>query len=467
MRVKWLVAWLTAVTVSAVGFLAWRVGLLGFPPEELFSRVTQLLGVPRVFQVIHAIFGVGQGGKMFAFAGVAGLWLVGVTVLARLRPWVGASLFAAALLALTAPVTAAAYAALFLMVRLALPALLVPVSAPDRERRALLGALGGGSALLVGSGLFGLFRGVSGMGVTPELVPGGPLPVGVTPVKDFYYVSKNLEPFDPKIQETEWRLQIDGLVREERSFTLAELRDRPARTLELTLACISNPVGGPLLGNGIWQGFSVRELLQEVGVRPGARFVVWHAADGYTESLPLGEAFEEDVLLVYALNGQPLSRKHGFPLRVLIPGRYGMKQPRWIDRITVTDHDEPGYWVRRGWSKTARIHLSSRIDHPREVNPILRAGEATVVRGVAFGGLLPITRVEVSRDGGSSWEDARLERPRSRHAWTRWSLPWTPEAGSYQLVVRASSGDRMQDASERDALPEGSTGYHRFIVNVS
>lgn len=463
----WLAAWLAAVLLSALGFAAWRLAGAVFPPVPLFGALTQLLGVPWVFQLVHAVFGVGQGGKTFAFLGVAVLWLGGLTVLGRFA-W-GAPVLGLALLLLVPWPVAVGYALGLALARLVLRRALAPLAPPSVARRGAVAALAGGGALLAGGGLLGLFRNVGAPARAADTVlpADGTLPFGVTPVENFYYVSKNLEAFDPVVDGETWRLKVGGLVNAEKGYTLDDLRRFPVRTIELTLSCISNPVGGPLMSNGIWTGLALADLLRDAGVKGGAQYLLWEAADGYTESLPLGDAFEEDVVLVYALNGRPLTPKHGFPLRVLIPGRYGMKQPRWITGITLSAVDVPGYWVKRDWSKTAHVELTSRIDLPAEQNPVVKAGEEMMVRGIAFGGLLPVTRVEVSTDGGQTWRAARLVPPRSKHAWTPWELPWTPEPGPHQLQVRAFSGTVAQKAEEKDALPEGATGYHRFIVNAS
>lgn len=290
-----------------------------------------------------------------------------VTALGMLPPVAGALALGLGLLLITPWPVALGYALAFLVFRLAIQALLRPLRFGDGTRRQVTGALVGGSALLVTAGLTGLFR--TGTSPAPATIgAGGELPGDITPVKDFYYVSKNLEAFDPVVDEAKWRLKVSGLVKSPGSFSLQELRQFEARTIELTLSCISNPVGGPLLGNALWTGFTVSDLLRRVGVQGGAKYIVWRAADGYEESLPLGEAFEQDVMLVYAQNGEALTNKHGFPLRVLIPGRYGMKQPRWITEIRLTDRDVPGYWVKRGWSKTAHVELTSRIDEPASYN---------------------------------------------------------------------------------------------------
>ena len=469
---RFLRAFIAAVLLSALGYLAMVALGLAYPPLRLFGLLTQFLGVPWLFQIIHSIFGLGQGGKIFAFTGVTLLWLGGLTLMGGLARPLLAGLIAALLTIGLAPWgLALAYGAAFGLLLWALSPLSLRgprASAPgDPQRRAVTLALTGGGVALAAGGLTGLFRQTGGAAATPAVTAGGPLPFGVTPVKDFYYVSKNLEAFDPQVNGDRWSLKVGGLVKNPRSFSLADLKSfEPVRS-ERTLACISNPVGGPLISNGIWEGFRLADLLRQVGVQGGARYLLWEAADGYTESLPLGEALDPEILLVHSLNGAALNHKHGFPLRVLIPGRYGMKQPRWITGIRLSAEDEPGYWVQRGWSKTARIELTSRIDVPAETTASALAGQPGFIRGVAFYGEKPITKVEVTTDGGQTWQRARLIQPRTKFAWTLWELPWNPEAGPHQLAARAYSGSLVQKVADKDALPEGATGYHHFIVNAS
>jgi len=501
---RFLRAWIAAILLSLIGYLLFVASGVAYPPLRLFGALTQLLGIPRLFQLVHQVFGLGQGGKIFAFTGVSLLWLGGLTLLGGL--WRGqiSGLIAFVLMLIFTPwYVALGYGIAFWLILDGVNALLAPkrmaavvpgqvvspiagppvtlgpvpdargagrtITAPDQTRRTTTALLAAGGAVVAGGGLTALFRdnGEAAASAVASVTPGGPLPFGVTPVKDWYYVSKNLEPFDPKVNGSTWRLKVDGLVRTPQSLSLQDLKKFTPVRDERTLACISNPVGGPLISNGIWEGFRLSELLKAAGVQSGAKYLLWEAADGYTESLPLGRALEDDILLVHSLNGAPLNVKHGFPLRVLIPGRYGMKQPRWITRISLSAEDQPGYWVKRGWSKTAEVELLSRIDEPAEISPQMKAGVASALRGVAFFGGKPVTKVEVTTDGGKTWSSARLVAPRTQYAWTPWELPFTPAAGTYQVAVRAYSGSTVQKDAEADALPEGATGYHHFIVNVS
>lgn len=330
-----------------------------------------------------------------------------------------------------------------------------------------------GWAALAGSGGLVLGRVLGGLrtvaGPRPQAPGGfGPTP-RLTPLTDFYLVSKDL--LLPRIDPVEWRLRVTGLVEQPRAFRLEDLRRLPRVEGERTLECISNEVdsGGGLIGNQRWAGVRLVDLLGEVGVRPEATHLLWRSADGYTESLPLAEV-DEGVWLVdeFGPPGTPLSPEHGFPLRVLIPDRYGMKQPKWLTEIELADHDEPGFWVKRGWDRAAIVRTWSRIDEPRTGDAV-PVGRPIEVFGVAFAGARGIGRVEVSADEGRSWVPAELEVTGSSteaNVWRRWrARVRLDEAGPTVLVVRATDGQGgLQDGIVRPPLPAGATGYHRVRV---
>ncbi|HWP62294.1 MAG TPA: molybdopterin-dependent oxidoreductase [Candidatus Binatia bacterium] len=327
-------------------------------------------------------------------------------------------------------------------------------------------ALAGSGGLVLGRVLGGLRtvaaprpQAPGGFGPTPRL----------TPVDDFYVVSKDL--LLPRIDPAEWRLRVIGLVERPGAFRLEDLRRLPRVEGEQTLECISNEVvsGGGLIGNQRWAGVRLVDLLAEIGVRPEATHLLWRSADGYTESLPLAEV-DEGVWLVdeFGPPGTPLSPEHGFPLRVLIPDRYGMKQPKWLTEIELADHDEPGFWVERGWDRAAFVRIWSRIDEPRAGDAV-PVGQPIAVFGVAFAGRRGVGGVEVSADDGQSWVPAELEVAGSgseANVWRRWrALVRLDRAGPAVLVVRATDGQgRRQDGIVRPPLPAGATGYHRVRV---
>ena len=283
----------------------------------------------------------------------------------------------------------------------------------------------------------------------------------ITPTADFYVVSKNI--FDPQVDGDSWRLTVDGLVERPLELSLADLQALPTTTDTNTLICISNRVGDQLISNATWSGAQLREILERAGVQPAARFLKFTSADDYTESLPLDAALDENVRLVWLMNEEPLTRKHGYPLRAIIPGRYGMKNSKWITQITLQEEETRGYWVQRGWSLTAFIKTMSRIDVPGRGSHTVPGPSG--VRGIAFAGDRGIDHLEVSLDDGETWHEARLEQLLSPFSWTRWQYDYEAETQGYTLRVRATDRNGVLQTMERtDTLPDGASGYHRRTV---
>lgn len=270
----------------------------------------------------------------------------------------------------------------------------------------------------------------------------------ITPTEDFYTVSKNS--VDPVVTEAEWTLEIggrDGAAG--RSMSLADLRRLPSVTMVATLACISNPVGGPWMGNATWKGVPLSSVLPPVN--PRARDVVLRAADGYADSIPVERALHPQCLLAYEMNGAPLTRSHGFPLRLIVPGIYGMKNVKWIRAIEVVDEDFRGFWQTRGWDDAAPYKLMSRID-------IAKDG---LVAGVAFAGDRGVRSVQVMV-GDAPWMEAELEPAMSPFSWVRWSV--RADARGKGVMVRMTAADgEAQIAQPRDPFPEGSSGLHTVV----
>jgi DMSO/TMAO reductase YedYZ molybdopterin-dependent catalytic subunit len=194
----------------------------------------------------------------------------------------------------------------------------------------------------------------------------------ITPNERFYIVSKNL--VDPRVQAENWSLEVFGLVKEPRSFSYQEVLALPSTSAYITLECISNPLGGKLMSNALWTGVPLAHLLGLVGVHVDARAVVFRSADNYYESFPLEVALAPTTLLAHAMNGVPLTEKHGFPLRVVLPGRYGMKQPKWVTKIELTADPIDGYWVRRGWDREAPPGTTTRESRCRSIRNHVGAG---------------------------------------------------------------------------------------------
>ncbi|PZC50391.1 MAG: DMSO/TMAO reductase YedYZ, molybdopterin-dependent catalytic subunit [Chloroflexi bacterium] len=286
----------------------------------------------------------------------------------------------------------------------------------------------------------------------------GMLPPPVTPNEAFYTVSKNF--FDPTVDGDSWRLRIDGLVETPLEFTLDEILAFPAAESMNTLMCISYELGDELISNARWVGTSLQTVLDRAGVLPEATHIQFTSADDYVESHSVLYVQDPRVRLVWEMNAEPLPHKHGFPLRLLAPGRYGIKNPKWITRITLIDGNIQGYWQQRGWSQEGFIQTMSRIDVPPQGGR--RAAGQTLVQGIAFAGDRGIDRVEVSTDDGATWTDAEVEDPFAPLAWRFWSFTFDAAAATHILRVRATDGSgAVQTAEENPPLPNGSTGYHR------
>ncbi len=281
----------------------------------------------------------------------------------------------------------------------------------------------------------------------------------LTPVGDFYVVSKNLGG-DPVLDGSAWRLQLPG-----RSLTYSDLLALPSRPLELTLECISNDIGGTLISNGAWKGPRVRDLLGLTTVPSDARWMLIESADGYTESFPISD-LTDDHLLATHLNGAPLPSQHGFPARFLFPGHYGMKQPKWVTRIRFSPSDQPGYWENNGWDERAIVKTMSRIDQP--VDGAAVAAGSVSFRGIAFAGDRRISGVELSWDGGRSWRPATLESEFSPYSWRFWTLTTSLPGGQYRVSVRARDGEgTVQTSTPAPTLPNGADGYHTITIDVA
>ena len=352
----------------------------------------------------------------------------------------------------------------------------------ELPRRTVLG----GAAAIIGLASLGLAsvgvfarvlsagRANDGVGASGPQAPGGygPTPA-VTPLGDFYTISKDL--FPTRVDGATWRLAVGGLVDAPHEYTIDELGQMPRLEGYRTLQCISNEVVtyGRLIGNQRWAGVRAADILAAVGVRPEATHVLWRSADGYTESLPIDVARDPRTWLVDEMGpaGTRLTDEHGYPLRVLIAGRYGMKQPKWLTGIELADHDEPGYWEHRGWDQTAAVRTYSRIDQPMTAATV-PAGAPVPVYGVATAGDRGIRRVEVSADDGANWIDAEIEQVATGIedlTWRRWRASVVlPRAGRYVLVARATDGTGgLQDDTPRPTLPSGATGLHRVTVTAS
>jgi DMSO/TMAO reductase YedYZ molybdopterin-dependent catalytic subunit len=299
-----------------------------------------------------------------------------------------------------------------------------------------------------------------------QIQPAPLLSPEVTSNDQFYIVSKNLFA-DPTVNGSIWQLVVDGQVEHSLTLSYSQLLAMPMKQQYESMMCISNEVGGQYMSNALWEGVPLMDLLQQVGVKPGATKVVFHSADDYSDSIHLSKALEPTTLMAVRMNGVTLPQEHGFPLRMLVPGIYGMKHAKWVTRIEVVNYNFQGYWQQRGWDDAAPIRMTTRIDTPLN-GSVLTANRLTYIAGVAFSGNLGISEVDVSTDGGESWQRATLKRPLSNLTWVLWELAWQPKPGNYIVLARAIDMEgNVQDPNVEPPLPKGSSGYHTIMLRAS
>jgi DMSO/TMAO reductase YedYZ molybdopterin-dependent catalytic subunit len=282
-----------------------------------------------------------------------------------------------------------------------------------------------------------------------------------TPLERHYRIDINTIP--PAIGEQQWRLKVTGLIEKPVAFALEDLRRYEPVHQFVTLSCISNPVGGDLIGTTRWTGVSLQHLLPALRLRPNASHLKIHAADDFFEVVPL-ETIKADarVMLSYAWDGVPLTRDHGFPLRIYLPDVHGMKQPKWITAIDVMDHEEPGYWVERGWDKVAQMKATAVIDVVGMDMNIIRAGQEKLIPigGIAHAGARGISKVEVQVDDGP-WQPAQLRAPLSELTWVLWRFDWPFQRGKHTFTVRCFDGQgQPQIVAQASPEPSGATGLY-------
>jgi DMSO/TMAO reductase YedYZ molybdopterin-dependent catalytic subunit len=288
-----------------------------------------------------------------------------------------------------------------------------------------------------------------------------------TPIKDHYKVFIRTEP--TVIDGSTWHLPVTGLVDNPLMLTLDDIKNNyEPRDQYVTLSCISGRIGTTLIGTTQWTGVSVQDILADAQVRPEARYLHITSGDGFYETVDLDLiASDERIMFCYAWDGHDLPTVHGYPLRIWIPDRYGMKQPRWITGVEVTDEYEEGYWVERGWDEVAQVKTTSVIDTVA-TNAVIRDGDQrrVPVGGIAFSGDRGISKVEVRVDGGP-WQEARLRSPLSETTWVIWRYDWPFEEGDHTFEVRCAEGDGTpQIEEETPAHPSGATGIDSYEATV-
>jgi DMSO/TMAO reductase YedYZ molybdopterin-dependent catalytic subunit len=446
-----------------------------------------------------ALFGTGDKAALiagiavvlFAVAAVAG-------VLQARRPPLGRLIFAAGAIAGVAAALTRSGAAVFdaipsavaaIVAALALGFLLrkAPEDVPrprstDPSRRTFLAWAGGATALgaLATAGGFLLEAGArtatavrDAFTLPKPAVPAAPVPAGaelgidglapvVTPNRGFYRIDTALQ--IPRIDPATWTLRITGMVENEIELGWDELLALPLRESDTTLTCVSNVVGGELIGNARWLGYPIRDILNRAVPAADADMVLSRSIDGFTAGTPLEVLLEEDRDAIFAIgmNGEPLPPEHGFPVRMVVPGLYGyVSATKWVVELEVTRFDRASaYWTDRGWGERGPIKLQSRIDVARG-----GAGGMTVA-GVAWHQHTGIAGVEVRVDGGA-WKSADLATAISADTWVQWRYDFSPDAGDHEVQVRAISADgEVQTERVADVVPDGATGYHTVTVSA-
>lgn len=360
-----------------------------------------------------------------------------------------------------------------------------PVRILDPSRRRFLAWAGGtaalGTALAIAStaaraGSTAVANVRKAIRLPRPATPGPAIPAGaeldvpgitklITPNSEFYRIDTAL--VVPTVDPASWKLRIHGMVEREIELSWDELLRLPMTETTATLSCVSNEVGGDLVGNAVWLGVPIRELLARAKPSSGADMVLSTSVDGFTAGTPLETLTDDrDALLAIGMNGEPLPLEHGFPVRMVVPGLYGyVSATKWVTDLEVTRFDRAtAYWTDRGWSARGPIKLESRIDVPR-AGRTLAAGE-TAIAGIAWQPHVGVAAVEVRIDDGP-WRRATLAPAISDDTWVQWSLPWTADAGRHEIRCRAIARDgTVQTGEVAPPAPDGATGWHTIPVTV-
>ncbi|MDH4116471.1 MAG: molybdopterin-dependent oxidoreductase [Acidimicrobiia bacterium] len=292
---------------------------------------------------------------------------------------------------------------------------------------------------------------------------------GITPIivsnEDFYRI--DTAPLTvPQVDLATWTLHLKGRVGREVSLTYQDILDMPMVERYITISCVSNDVGGGLVGNARWLGVPLKDVVDLAGVGDGAEQLVARSVDDFTVGFPIDAVYDgREALLAVGMNGEPLPFEHGFPARLVVSGLYGyVSATKWLQDIELTTWDGfDAYWIPRGWAKEAPIKTQSRIDTPVGT----AAAGPRAIAGVAWAPGRGISRVEVRIDEGD-WVEAELSDPLSKDAWIQWNLAWDPAPGTYVIQVRATDGDgQTQTEAVAPPAPDGATGYHSVRVSVA
>ena len=297
----------------------------------------------------------------------------------------------------------------------------------------------------------------------------GPGVQPITPNDLFYCVTKNV--VDPRVTLQLWRLEIGGLVQNPATWRFQDLLGFDVHEQETTLMCISNGLDAGLISNAKWKGLVLHDLIDQAAPLATAARVRLHGVDNYTDTIPLEKALDPATLLAYEMNGETLPHRHGYPLRVIVPGYFGEKHVKWLTRIELAPADAKGFYEAQGWGPNFMTPTRSRIDVPDYYSSLSlgKLNGPIEVKGIAYGGDRGISRVEVSFDDAESWREAAIYYSGGKLAWSLWKTDWIPnEPGDYSLVVRATDGEGKVQDWEKDRGPySGATGLHKVYVQIT
>jgi DMSO/TMAO reductase YedYZ molybdopterin-dependent catalytic subunit len=285
-----------------------------------------------------------------------------------------------------------------------------------------------------------------------------------TPNSQFYRIDTAI--VVPSISVDTWRLKIDGMVKNSGDFTYQELIQRPVFELDDTIACVSNEVGGNLIGNARWLGIRLDDLIKEAAPTARADQVMGYSSDGFSAGFPLAILDGRDAMIAFGMNGQPLPLEHGFPARIIVPGLYGyVSATKWLTHIELTRFDQKeGYWIPRGWSALGPIKTESRVDTPRDGSNI-KSGPIAIA-GVAWAPTRGISLVEV-KVGDGPWRAATLGPQLAKTTWRQWWIDWSASTGKSTISVRATDGTGiLQPSNITQTAPNGAQGWHTINVTV-
>ncbi|CAN5209704.1 sulfite oxidase [soil metagenome] len=450
------------------------------------DKVVLLGGILAVAAVAGAVLGIAAARRFaYGIAGFAAFAALGI-VATLTDPRAGVAGTASAIVV----GAVAGSLALWVLLRAAAPRVAArdvrrPDDPPEFDRRRFLVLVAGTAAVAGAGGLVGrradgraaAVGAIEQVSLPPAADALPPAPAGAaldvpglsalyTPNDAFYRIDTALSV--PRVDVAAWTLAVDGMVDRPLSLSFADLLDEELVEVDVTLCCVSNEVGGGLVGNARWLGVPLSRLLERAGVQEGAGQVVGRSVDGFTAGFPTEIALrEEDALVAVGMNGDPLPLEHGFPARLVVPGLYGyVSATKWLSAIELTTWEGfDAYWVPRGWDKEGPVKTQSRIDVPAASAQV--AAGTVAVAGVAWAQPRGVERVEVQVDDGQ-WADAELADALDVDTWRQWVYRWDAAAGDHTLRVRATDGDgQTQTEERRPPAPDGASGWHEIRVTVA